>query len=178
MTKGFFDRVNPKIEAQLETPAQAQLSLSGAVEGDLVKVNVTVEEIKAASPDLRVQIALAEDEIRHMGENGIRFHSMVVRSLGGKDAAGFSLAASGATKVQWTFDLKATSEDLKKYLDTYEQQGHRGDPFTFSEKKFQIEANNLSLVAFVQDMKTKNVLQTVYVKLKPATTASGQTTVK
>src|SRR6185436_6361207 len=101
-----------------------------------------------------------------------------VRSLGGKDAAGFPLAGSGPTQVQWTFDLKTMSEDLKKYLDTYEQAGHRGDPFTFSEKKFQIEDGNLSLVAFVQDMKTKTVLQTVYVKLKPATTASSQTNTK
>ena len=41
-----------------------------------------------------------------------------------------------------------------------------------STKKYQIDSSNLSLVAFVQDMKTKTVLQTVYVKLNPATTAS------
>jgi len=88
------------------------------------------------------------------------------------------VASTGPTKVEWTFDLKTMSDELKKYLDTYEQQGHRGDSFTFSEKKFQINSNNLSLVAFVQDMKTKNVLQTVYVKLNPTATASAQTNAK
>jgi tetratricopeptide (TPR) repeat protein len=178
MTKGFYDRINPKVEKQLETPADADLKLTGALEGDLVKASVTIGKVKVQSPDLKLHIALTEEELRYTGENGIRFHPMVVRSLGGKDSAGFALTASGPTNVEWTFDLKAMSDQLKKYLDTYEQQGHRGDSFTFIEKKFQIDPNNLSLVAFVQDMKTKTVLQTIYLKLKPATTASAQTATK
>jgi len=178
MTKSFFERVNPKIEAALETPAQAQLTLTGSLEGDRVKTTVTVDEITAPSPDLKIQIVLAEGDLRYTGENGVRFHPMVVRSLGGKDASGFAVAATGPTKVEWSFDLKTMSDELKKYLDTYEQEGHRGDPFTFSEKKFQITPHNLSLIAFVQDMKTKNVLQTVYVKLNPTATASAQTNAK
>lgn len=175
MTKGFFDRVNPKIESQLESPAQAQITLTGTLEGDLVKANVTVDEVKTPSADLKLQIALTEEEIRYTGENGIRFHPMVVRSLGGKDANGFALTGLAPTKVEWTFDVKTMSAEIKKYLDSYEQQGHRGDTFTFSEKKFQIDPNKLSLVAFVQNMKTKEVLQTVYIKLSPTATASAQT---
>jgi hypothetical protein len=149
--------------------------LTAAVEGDRIKANVTVDKVTAASPDLKLQIALTEDELRYTGENGIRFHPMVVRSLAGKDSLGFPVASAGPTNVEWSFDLKTMSDQLKKYLDSYEQQGHRGDTFTFSEKKFQIDPNNLSLVAFVQDMKTKTILQTVYLKVKPAMTASVQT---
>jgi len=178
MTKGFYDRVNPKIESELESPAQAQIAVTGAVAGDIVKANVVVDQIKAPSPDLKLQIALTEDEVRYTGENGVRFHPMVVRSLGGKEANGFTLSGSGPTTIEWTFDLKAMSDQLKKYLDGYEQQGHRGDPFTFLDKKYQIDPNNLSLVAFVQDMKTKQVLQTVYLKLSPATTASATAAVQ
>ena len=168
MTKGFYDRVNPKIESELESPAQAQIALTGSIAGDVVKANVVVDQIKTPSPDLRIQLALAEEEVRYTGENGIRFHPMVVRSLGGKDAKGFDLAASGPTTIEWTFDVKAMSDQLKKYLDDYEKAGHRGDTFTFLDKKYQIDHNNLSLVAFVQDMKTKTVLQTVYLKLNTA----------
>jgi hypothetical protein len=178
MAKGFFDRVTPKIESELESPALAQIAVTGSIAGDTVKANVVVDQIKAPSPDLRIQLALAEEEIRYTGENGIRFHPMVVRSLGGKDANGFALSASGPTTVEWTFDVKAMSDQLKKYLDDYEKGGHRGDPFTFLDKKFQIDPNNLSLVAFVQDMKTKAVLQTVYVKLTPATTSSATAAVQ
>jgi hypothetical protein len=173
MTKGFYDRVNPKIESELESPAQAQIALTGSIAGDVVKANVVVDQVKAASPDLRIQLALAEEEVRYTGENGIRFHPMVVRSLGGKDANGFTLAASGPTTVEWTFDVKAMSDQLKKYLDDYEKAGHRGDTFTFLDKKYQIDPNNLSLVAFVQDMKTKTVLQTVYLKLNAAAMTSA-----
>jgi len=178
MAKGFYDRVNPKVETELESPANAELKLTATADGDGIRANVTVDKVTAASTDLKLQIALTEDELRYTGENGIRFHPMVVRSLAGKDSLGFALASAGPTNIQWTFDLKALSDQLKKYLDSYEQQGHRGDTFTFSEKKFQIDPNNLSLVAFVQDMKTKVVLQTVYLKLQPATTASAQTAAK
>jgi len=178
MTKGFYDRVNPKIESELELAAQAQIAVTGAIAGDIVKANVVVDQIKAPSPDLKLQIALTEDEVRYTGENGVRFHPMVVRSLGGKEANGFALSGSGPTTIEWAFDLKAMSDQLKKYLDGYEQQGHRGDPFTFLDKKYQIDPNNLSLVAFVQDMKTKQVLQTVYLKLSPAATASATAAVQ
>ncbi|HXM46803.1 MAG TPA: hypothetical protein VN956_02965, partial [Pyrinomonadaceae bacterium] len=178
MAKGFYDRVNPKVETELESPANAELKLTATADGDGIRANVTVDKVTAASTDLKLQIALTEDELRYTGENGIRFHPMVVRSLAGKDSLGFALASAGPTNIQWTFDLKALSDQLKKYLDSYEQQGHRGDTFTFSEKKFQIDPNNLSLVAFVQDMKTQVVLQTVYLKLQPATTASAQTAAK
>src|SRR5256885_5593251 len=178
MTKGFYDRVNPKIESELESPAQAQIAVTGAVAGDIVKANVVVDQIKAPSPDLKLQIALTEDEVRYTGENGVRFHPMVVRSLAGKEANGFALTGTGPTTIEWTFDLKAMSDQLKKYLDGYEQLGHRGDPFTFLDKKYQIDPNNLSLVAFVQDMRTKQVLQTVYLKLSPAVTASATAAVQ
>ncbi|MEK6336765.1 MAG: tetratricopeptide repeat protein [Acidobacteriota bacterium] len=178
MTKRFYERINPNVEKQLETPAEADLKLMAVLEGDLVKISVTVDKVNVQSPDLKLQIALTEEVLRYTGENGVRFHPMVVRSLGGKDSAGFALTPSAPTKVEWTFDLKAMTEQLKKYLDTFEQQGYRGDSFAFSEKKFQIDPNNLSLVAFVQDMKTKTVLQTVYLRVKPATTASAQTATK
>jgi tetratricopeptide (TPR) repeat protein len=178
MTKSFFDRVDGKVEAELESPAQAQIALTGGLAGDVVKANVLVDQIKTPSPDLKIQLALAEDEIRYTGENGVRFHPMVVRSLAGKDGNGFSLSASGPTTIEWTFDVKAMSDQLKKYLDNYEQTGHRGDTFSFTDKKYQIDASNLSLVAFVQDMKTKAVLQTVYLKLSPVATASATAAVQ
>jgi TolA-binding protein len=173
MTKGFYDRINPKVEKEMESPAEAEISLTATLEGDQVKATVKIDQIKASS-DLKLHVVLAEDELRYTGENGIRFHPMVVRSLAGKDYAGFSVAASGTTNVEWTFNLKEMSDQLKAYLDTYEQQGHRGDSFTFSEKKFQIDPTKLSLVAFVQNAKTKSVLQTVYLKVKPAATASAR----
>lgn len=173
-TQNFYSANYPRVEERLILPAEAELKLSAALEGGQVKAKVTVDQIKGAAADLKLQIALAENELRFTGENGIRFHPMVVRSLGGKDALGFPVAAQGPTAVEWTFDLKAIESEIKRYLDDYEKEGHRGDEFTFSEKKYQLDPNNLSVVAFVQDEKSRNVLQTVYVKVKASAAASSQ----
>jgi hypothetical protein len=43
----------------------------------------------------------------------------------------------------------------KKQLDEYEAKGHRGEPFQFSAKNYQINRANLAAVVFVQDDKTR-----------------------
>ncbi|MGH9935379.1 MAG: Omp28-related outer membrane protein, partial [Blastocatellia bacterium] len=173
-TRSFFGRNNPKVEDRLASPPEANLKLAAALEGGQVKAKVTVEQVKSESPDLKLQIALVENELRYTGENGVRFHSMVVRSLGGKDALGFPVATQGQTAVEWTFDLKAIEGEIKKYLDEYEKEGHRGEEFTFSEKMFQLAPNNLSVVAFVQDEKSKKVLQAAYVKIHSPAQEGGK----
>ena len=47
------------------------------------------------------------------------------------------------------------------------------EPFTFGEKKDQIDPDNLTLVAFVQDEKTKAILQTTSMKLKRQVASSN-----
>ena len=116
------------------------------------------------SPDLKLQIALVEKELRYSGENGVRFHPMVVRIMGGKDGGGFPLASTPKTFEQ-TFDLESIRNNLKAYLDSYEAAGHRGEPFSFVEKKYQIRNTDLGVVVFVQDDKTRHVLQAGYVDL-------------
>ena len=118
------------------------------------------------SPTPGTRGRLAEEKIRYTGENGIRFHPMVVRSIAGPDYGGFAVTSKDTQSFDWTFDVNAVSAEAKKHLDEYEKAGHRGDPFTFSEKKDKIDPENLTVVAFVQDEKTKAVLQSTLVRLK------------
>ena len=67
-----------------------------------------------------------------------------------------------------------SSKAIKAHLDDYESKGHRGEPFQFSEKKYQINHANLAVVAFVQDEKTKEILQAVYLKVVPATSQGNR----
>jgi hypothetical protein len=126
-----------------------------------------------------VQILLVEKEIRYLGENGIRFHPMVVRALGGEAGEGYAIDAGGKGTFEASFDLDAISKDIKKQLDEYEAKGHRGESFQFTAKKYQIDRDNLAVVAFVQDNKTRHVLQAGYVDLgraggaNPTTEANG-----
>jgi hypothetical protein len=114
-----------------------------------------------------VQIALVEKELRFNGENGIRFHPMVVRAMGGAKGEGFDLDPAADARFEQTFDLDEVSKAIKAHLDDYEAKGHRGESFTFAEKKYQIDRADLAIVVFVQDDKTKHVLQAAYVDLSP-----------
>jgi hypothetical protein len=130
-----------------------------------VAVSATVDDVKSDSKDLKVQILLVEKQIRHLGENGIRFHPMVVRAFGGDKQEGYPINAGRKATFARSFYLEAISREIKQQLDDYEAKGHRGETFTFSAKKYQIDRNNLAVVVFVQDAKTRHVLQAAYVDL-------------
>jgi thiol-disulfide isomerase/thioredoxin len=167
-TKSVYDGsrgFNKDIEKDLETPAEAQLNLSASIANGVVKVNAAVDKVKSESKDLKLQVLLVEKELTYSGENGVRFHPMVVRAMGGPKAEGFALAGAGPATFDETFDVAKVSAALKAHLDDYESKGHRGEPFQFVEKKFQIDARDLAVVAFVQDAQTKHVLQAAYVDL-------------
>jgi len=175
--QGFYDRVNVDIERQLETAAGAELKLDAVLDNSTVKAKVAVSNVKSEAEQLKLHIVLAEERLRYTGENGIRFHPLVVRSLAGSEYGGLALTKQEgqgfAPNYEWSFDLKAISAEIKKHLDEYEQSGHRGETFTFGEKKFQLDPDNLTVVAFVQEEKSKTVLQAVTVKVKRAVAVNG-----
>lgn len=173
MTQGFYDRVNPDVERQLQTAAGADLKLEATLEGNTVKTKVALSNLTGDAEKLKLHIVLAEDKLRYTGENGVRFHPMVVRSVAGPEYGGLPVTGKDNQTFDWSFDVVAVAAESKKHLDDFEKGGQRGD-FTFSEKKDQIDANNLTVVAFVQDEKTKAVLQSVQVKVKrPVASNSG-----
>jgi tetratricopeptide (TPR) repeat protein len=173
ITKGIDRKVNgveTKLEGinkRLEVPSEAKLKLDARLSGNLVKTNVVVDGVTGDSPDLKLYIVLVEEKLRYTGENGVRFHPMVVRSMAGADGTGLGIKSKGPEIFTWDFDLNKISTAIKQHLDEYEASGHRGNTFTFVEKKFAINPTDLSVAAFVQDGKTKAILQTVIIKVKP-----------
>jgi len=165
-TKQVYDHFNPEIQKELEAPAEAHITVGASLAGSKVKVTSIVRGVKSESKDLKLQVVLAELELRYTGENGVRFHPMVVRAIGGPKAEGFSLPGgeAGGTFEQ-AFDLDEISSAIKAHLDDYEAKGHRGEPFKFTEKKYEIAHDNLGVVVFVQDNKTRRVLQSAWVDL-------------
>jgi len=168
--KEFYDKLDLRISKRLEKPAEAQLSLKASREGRQVKVKATVDKMVSKSPDLMLQIALVEDSLSYSGENGVRFHPMVVRSLGGTKAEGFAIDPSKKNTIEHTFDVGKIARELKAYLEDYEKE-HKG---SFHPKKHEINDGRLSVAAFVQDQKTKNVLQAAFVKLKAEASESNR----
>ena len=163
MTQSFYDRVNPDVERQLEAAAGADLKLETTMEGQAIKAKVAISNVKSDSDKLKLHIVLAEERLRYTGENGVRFHPMVVRSVAGQDYAGLPITTKDAVTLDWSFDLAAVAAEAKKHLDDYEANN---TSYTFSEKKDQVDPNSLRVIAFVQDEKTKAVLQSVSMKVK------------
>ena len=88
-----FERFQKDLEKDLETAAEAKVKIDAGLNGGTVKVSAAVDGVKSDSKDLKVQILLVEKEIRHLGENGIRFHPMVVRAFGGEKGEGYAIDA-------------------------------------------------------------------------------------
>lgn len=162
-----FAKLKTAIEKGLEMPSEAQIRVAVMQQGPKLKATVSVEKARSSSSDLRLHLVLAEDQVRYLGSNGLRIHPMVVRAMAGERGEGFAIKAGQAATFEQTFELQKLSAATKEYLDDYEINGRTFNP-TFDEKKHEIAWKGLSLVAFVQDRKTKQILQTVYLKLPVA----------
>ncbi len=154
----FWKRTNPDIEKRLELGEEATLTLDAKLAGLQVSVR-TAGSVTKSGGAVRLQVALVEEMVRYSGENGVRYHPMVVRDLAGTDHGGFAFDAAKPTEV--IFDLTKIAEGLTKSLDDLEKERR----MTFRERKTEIDRTHLGVVAFLQDEKTKQVLQSVYVPL-------------
>ena len=114
MAPEVFERFQKDLENDLETPAEATVKIDAGLHGGTVTVSAAVDGVKSDSKDLKVQILLVEKEIRHLGENGIRFHPMVVRAFGGDKQEGYPIDANGKGTFDASFDLEAISREIKQ----------------------------------------------------------------
>ena len=186
----FESKIDPMVARHLAEPPEASLKLTAKADGSTVKVRTTVSKVTSRSDKLRLQVALVENTVRYSGENGLRFHDMVVRAMAeppgtaaGTKPEGAAAAKSGAVPETLGFALKpgqggtfectfvlakAVAEALG-HLQDFETNTRKGE-YSFRQKMHAIDAGKLSVVAFVQDEATRKILQTVYVNL-----AAGKT---
>jgi len=167
--KLFTDTLQSVVDKRLDVKPAADITLKAAMIGDKVEVGAKVA--KAGKPDqkLRLQVALVEEMVHYTGENGVRFHPMVVRSLASteKNTLGFPVAPGKGAKVAYTFDITKAVADAKAHLDEMEGgSSQRFGKFQFIERENEINPAHLRVVAFVQDEKTKEILQAASVDLK------------
>ena len=163
--KSIFDsKVDPKIAKLLAVPPGASIALKASSTGSTVKVRAQVSKVTSASDKLRLQIALAEDSVTYSGENGERFHPIVVRSmaLDATSAQGFALKPGKGGTFEYTFDVAKAVADAKAHLEDYETNTRKG-AYSFRQKKHEI-TGTFTVVAFVQDEATKKILQSTLVK--------------
>lgn len=116
------------------------------------------DEAEDKAPQLRLRLALTEESIRYVGGNDLRFHHHVVREMPG-GVEGKELVA-GQAQEELTIDLAELRASQEKYLADYAETRSFPNPLP------AIDLANLSVVAFVQNDATKEVLQAVSVAVE------------
>jgi len=157
-------RLQPAIERAMTVPAGARVAVQVARTGDIVRARVTADHLSKGTAPVRLQVALVEERVRYSGGNGIRFHPMVVRKLAG-DGAGLPIWTTGQAKNDVVFDMVAIRRELKTYLDEFEAGKSDFGPYTFVEKKHDLDGSRLLVVAFVQEEGTRRVLQSALTRV-------------
>ena len=176
------DNVYETLNADLETPAAAEIKLKAKRNGEKINVEIDADKFKNVSEDVTLQLALVENETSYSGENGLRFHFMVVRALAGdneKREFGFKIDSAKPNKFDYVFDVDKIVAQNLTYYDTQKAERTKeflervkatsldgfGIDFKFNYQKNQINPKHLSVIAYLQDNKTKKILQSSVVDL-------------
>ncbi|MFZ0737567.1 MAG: hypothetical protein WAM96_10800 [Candidatus Acidiferrales bacterium] len=175
-TPRVFESLIHAVDARLLVPAGGNLEVSAKLSGAIVEVKVSGTGLQNPDVGRHLQIALVENEVSYSGENGFRFHSMVVRNVAqsSKDSSGFPLPKTADFTVNYSFGLDQIMAANLKYYDEYiaDLKARTGIAATFREKRYVIDPHKLSVVAFIQDDGTKGILQSAEVAV-PAPDAKG-----
>ena len=168
--------------AAVASPVKLQLTASRGSAGIIsAQASVTALPLPATAPTSHsrgqdapaaslpthpiVRFALVEDHIRYSGENGIRFHRMVVRAM----ARGFgpdltaATASSSAAPVEASFNPAELTSNQQKYLLGFATGNDRFGEVHFLTTQIPIQTDHLAVVAWVEDPQTRTVLQAAYI---------------
>lgn len=162
--EGIEEMLRGRIESRLETAPGAEMKLEVAHKGGTVVAKAKVGKAEA-SPDLVLNIVLVEKQLTYSGENGIRFHPMVARAI-----ASYPMKGKKSASHSHRFDLAKVEAALVRHSEEFEKfdERHNKDgKFRFFERKTDVDEGHLAVVAFVQDARTKQVLQAVYSDASP-----------
>ena len=170
---GFADTLESQatLPSGLNLTATASRSATGDLQASVTLIPKPVPDAKPGETTgdtsfrtlahAQLFAALVQDNIRYSGENGIRIHRMVVRSLQASPAATF-LTAQPHTL---TFHPRAIEGANTAFLTNYESTNDRFGAFHFRTTHFSLNDGPLALVLWVQNPTTKEVLQTTFVPL-------------
>lgn len=179
-TQRVYNTLNVELKKRLETVAEADIKLKANRKGQNASINVSAANLKNVSDDVTLHVALVENETTYSGENGFRFQILVVRSLAGdadKRVFGFKVTPANKNNFTFNFDVDDIIKRNLAYYDTSVSErreelkkkyaGMENSPIQpdYKYRRPQIDSNRLSVIAFLQDNKTKKILQSVTVNL-------------
>ena len=113
-----------------------------------------------AHPVLR--FALVEDYVRYSGENGMRFHRMVVRKLVRANTAAAPASGGASIHAETIFRPSEIAQDQITYLHAYARGNDRFGEVHFLTTDIPMQPNHLAVVAWIEDPATQGVLAAAY----------------
>jgi hypothetical protein len=156
--KTKYTELGEAINAQLETPATAKLTLAVAKGDKGLKATAKVTDLEKPGEKVTLRFAVVEDRVRYAGGNGARFHHQVVRAMPG-GIKGFPL-----TKKESEQSVTVNADDIRKGLTKYLDEFAKTEgEFPRSERPLSLK--NLKLIAFVQNDETGEVLNAAQIDL-------------
>lgn len=161
-----------KVQATAQVATEPEESLAAitadenaAWPGDSITVAARAREDAAQPPTLLLNMALVEDHVRYSGENGMRFHRMVVRATSSAPAFGEPLHPGTHQTFAHDFDIAGLRQRLTQYLQQFQAANDRFGPIRFLSTDVSLRPAELGVVAFVQDARTHRVVQSAYAPL-------------
>src|SRR5262249_51314951 len=146
------------VEKQLEDPSEASLTLTASRKGNKIDITVEVAKLAETGEDIRLRLALVEEEVAYKGKGGLNIFRNVVRTMPG-GANGIVLKDKMAKKT-FSVDLDEVRKQLKEYLDK------SSDKRPFPSKERPLELKGLRVIAYVQNDKSGEVMQAAQAEVK------------
>ena len=157
--QGKYDEYSALIQPLLEKPAKAQIKATTKVADGKTHVKVDVSDLAETGEDVRLRLAIVEEQVAYKGGNRVALHHQVVRGFVGDGANGMALKEKTGRQVT-AIDLEAVRKSLKEYMkSSVDATG------PYFGKEPSVDLKNLRLVAFVQNDDTGEILQAVQVDL-------------
>ncbi len=166
MAVPMFAKLDAAIGTRLETAPAGQIAASATRTGQRIDVTMRVSGGPESSQTVRLHAALVETEASYSGENGLRIQPMIVRDMLGRDNdRGADISKNAGQAVTWQIDLATLTASNLAYYDWYiaDLKKRANIDATFREKKPAMNPAHLSIVVFLQDDVTHQVLQTAFV---------------
>jgi hypothetical protein len=140
----------------LEEASEFSLALTSTVDGDQVSGRLQITG--PAEADARVHIVLAEKAVLYPGRSKVIVHHMVARAALTRSVLGQAYEGEGGgMEIDFSSSLKRIQRSNSVYLEQLQAEG-RGSVQTFAAK---IDPRQLTVVAFIRDNESREVLQAV-----------------
>lgn len=161
MSEGKYKQYRGLIDRLLDKKPAATVNLNATRKGETIEIEASAKLAdkpgEKSKPTLR--LVLTEEIVKYVGGNKLRFHHHVVRDMPG-GAQGTALNASGEATKKMTLNLDTLRGEIESYLSDYEKTRK------FAGTKPASDLKHVSVVAFVQDDETREILGAAQIEVK------------